>query len=117
MKQVMNYNKDNGLLNMIRRTDPMISDNMIGDVSTGFKNYGPNMYRGYAVPISTVSNRLNFVINYGEFSYKFINNTYDDNDIRNFYINAMGDMGAYIGSFVGGTMMTRITGSVLMIIF
>ena len=25
MKQVMNYNKDNGLLNMIRRTDPMIS--------------------------------------------------------------------------------------------
>ena len=26
MKQVMNYNKDNGLLNMIRRTDPMIID-------------------------------------------------------------------------------------------
>ena len=25
MKQVMNYNKDNGLLNMIRRTDPMIN--------------------------------------------------------------------------------------------
>ena len=25
MKQVMNYHKDNGLLNMIRRTDPMIS--------------------------------------------------------------------------------------------
>ena len=25
MKQVMNYNKDNGLLNMIRRTDPMIT--------------------------------------------------------------------------------------------
>ena len=24
MKQVMNYNKDNGLLNMTRRTDPMI---------------------------------------------------------------------------------------------
>ena len=24
MKQVMNYHKDNGLLNMIRRTDPMI---------------------------------------------------------------------------------------------
>ena len=24
MKQVMNYNKENGLLNMIRRTDPMI---------------------------------------------------------------------------------------------
>ena len=24
MKQVMNYNKDNGFLNMIRRTDPMI---------------------------------------------------------------------------------------------
>ena len=24
MKQVMNYNKDNGLLNMISRTDPMI---------------------------------------------------------------------------------------------
>ena len=27
MKQVMNYNKDNGLLNMIRRTDPMIKIN------------------------------------------------------------------------------------------
>lgn len=26
MKQVMNYHKDNGLLNMIRRTDPMIND-------------------------------------------------------------------------------------------
>ena len=25
MKQVMNYHKDNGLLNMIRRTDPMIN--------------------------------------------------------------------------------------------
>ena len=25
MKQVMNCHKDNGLLNMIRRTDPMIS--------------------------------------------------------------------------------------------
>ena len=25
MKQVMNYHKDNGLLNMIRRTDPMMS--------------------------------------------------------------------------------------------
>ena len=29
MKQVMNYHKDNGLLNMIRRTDPMI--NMINN--------------------------------------------------------------------------------------
>ena len=28
MKQVMNYHKDNGLLNMIRRTDPMIEDNL-----------------------------------------------------------------------------------------
>ena len=27
MKQVMNYHKDNGLLNMIRRTDPMIKTN------------------------------------------------------------------------------------------
>jgi hypothetical protein len=26
MKQVMNHNKDNGLLNMIRRTDTMIFD-------------------------------------------------------------------------------------------
>ena len=25
MKQVMNHNKNNGLLNMIRRTDPMIT--------------------------------------------------------------------------------------------
>ena len=28
MKQVMNYNKDNGLLNMIRRTDPMIDGSL-----------------------------------------------------------------------------------------
>jgi len=28
MKQVMNYHKDNGLLNMIRRTDPMINYQM-----------------------------------------------------------------------------------------
>ena len=27
MKQVMNCHKDNGLLNMIRRTDPMITQN------------------------------------------------------------------------------------------
>ena len=27
MKQVMNCHKDNGLLNMIRRTDPMINVN------------------------------------------------------------------------------------------
>ena len=29
MKQVMNYNKDNGLLNMIR-TDPMIQELIVG---------------------------------------------------------------------------------------
>jgi len=34
MKQVMNYNKDNGLLNMIRRTDPMIVK-MITEPSPG----------------------------------------------------------------------------------
>ena len=28
MKQVMNYHKDNGLLNMIRRTDSMINKNL-----------------------------------------------------------------------------------------
>ena len=31
MKQVMNYNKENGLLNMIRRTDPMINERDGGD--------------------------------------------------------------------------------------
>ena len=31
MKQVMNHNKDNGLLNMIRRTDTMISNHPILD--------------------------------------------------------------------------------------
>ena len=31
MKQVMNYHKDNGLLNMIRRTDPMIKNIKIQD--------------------------------------------------------------------------------------
>ena len=39
MKQVMNYNKDNGLLNMIRRTDPMINGNTRIDVII---NYGNN---------------------------------------------------------------------------
>jgi len=28
--------------------------------------------------------------------------------MRNFYINAMGDMGAYIGAFAGGTIMTGL---------
>ena len=31
MKQVMNYHKDNGLLNMIRRTDPSSSSNQEGN--------------------------------------------------------------------------------------
>ena len=32
MKQVMNYHKDNGLLNMIRRTDPMIDRKRISKI-------------------------------------------------------------------------------------
>ena len=36
MKQVMNYHKDNGLLNMIRRTDPMIQELIVGK---NIKNY------------------------------------------------------------------------------
>lgn len=32
MKQVMNYHKDNGLLNMIRRTDPMITNILLTNV-------------------------------------------------------------------------------------
>ncbi len=31
----MNYHKDNGLLNMIRRTDPMIITKEYGDVTLG----------------------------------------------------------------------------------
>ena len=38
MEQVMNYHKDNGLLNMIRRTDPMINMPRMGRV--------PNENRG-----------------------------------------------------------------------
>ena len=33
MKQVMNYHKDNGLLNMIRRTDPMIQKEIRKEVN------------------------------------------------------------------------------------
>ena len=43
MKQVMNYHKDNGLLNMIRRTDPMIVSPIYGKDNkegTGIMSYG-----------------------------------------------------------------------------
>ena len=38
MKQVMNHNKDNGLLNLIRRTDTMISHALYLDMGRGW-NY------------------------------------------------------------------------------
>ena len=40
MKQVMNYNKDNGLLNMIRRTDPMIVKTGAVEQITHYYPYG-----------------------------------------------------------------------------
>ena len=43
MKQVMNYHKDNGLLNMIRRTDPMIVErinSLIDDANNSLKKSG-----------------------------------------------------------------------------
>ena len=50
MKQVMNYNKDNGLLNMIRRTDPMIiydtQGNLLGCTSEGYTGQ-IYVYKGY----------------------------------------------------------------------
>ena len=39
MKQVMNYHKDNGLLNMIRRTDPMITDSALTYPTQKIPNY------------------------------------------------------------------------------
>ena len=41
MKQVMNYHKDNGLLNMIRRTDPMIQEDRIRSNLSKTKNNPP----------------------------------------------------------------------------
>jgi len=38
----MNYNKDNGLLNMIRRTDPMIIRSEIGMRMRPIDNYARN---------------------------------------------------------------------------
>ena len=38
MKQVMNYHKDNGLLNMISRTDPMIFSFSANDYSTAMSS-------------------------------------------------------------------------------
>jgi hypothetical protein len=53
MKQVMNYHKDNGLLNMIRRTDPMIKrDGSIGGDMAVLHYYDkkyPNNHINYAI--------------------------------------------------------------------
>ena len=76
MKQVMNYHKDNGLLNMIRRTDPMIT---MGSYIGGyiFDNfYLPYIY--YPLyNINTFNNSLReeieynklFIPNYWSFPY------------------------------------------------
>ena len=50
MKQVMNYHKDNGLLNMIRRTDPMINMPRMGRVPN--ENRGRNQK---PVPVILIS--------------------------------------------------------------
>ena len=44
MKQVMNYHKDNGLLNMIRRTDPMI---MGSETFTDYEVIGHELKHAY----------------------------------------------------------------------
>ena len=49
MKQVMNYHKDNGLLNMIRRTDPMIK-NVITIKKLPVMNGNPNFQFRYEEP-------------------------------------------------------------------
>lgn len=46
------------------------------------------------------------LFNYGAVPFKIANNNFDDVDMRNLYVNAMGDAGAYIGAFAGGAMMT-----------
>ena len=59
MKQVMNYNKDNGLLNMIRRTDPMIDEGenvfenelIMGDINKG-SNYRGATFPGRGILVS-----------------------------------------------------------------
>ena len=36
---------------------------------------------------------------------KVFNNSYNEDDIKNLYENVMGDTGAYVGAYVGGTLM------------
>ena len=83
-------------------------NNMIGDISYGFNKYGPTLYKDYARPINNVSTGINIVLNYGDIPFKIANNSFYDDDMRNLYINVMGDAGAYIGAFAGGTIMTGL---------
>ena len=53
MKQVMNYHKDNGLLNMIRRTDPMIIGSIRQDKT--FPTYGASFSLFDILPTSFAS--------------------------------------------------------------
>ena len=62
MKQVMNCHKDNGLLNMIRRTDPMIN-NICSDIIESTFGYfkeriSPNKNNGYTPLVLLIPLRL-----------------------------------------------------------
>lgn len=81
-------------------------NNTIGDVSYGIKEFGPLMYKEYAMPMNNFSTGVNIVLNYGEIPFKIANDNFNRDDIKKLYINAMGDVGAYIGGFAGGSLVT-----------
>lgn len=49
MKQVINYNRDNGLLNMIGRTDPMIKDGANSYKDINYQKVSVNAIAGAAI--------------------------------------------------------------------
>jgi RHS repeat-associated core domain len=82
-------------------------NNMIGDISYGIYKFGPSIYKEYARSINNVSSGINIALNYGEFTQKVLNDTYNDEDIQEFYVNSMGDAGAYMGAYIGGYLLTN----------
>ena len=64
------------------------------------------MYKEYAMPMNNFSTGVNIVLNYGEIPFKIANDNFNRDDIKKLYINAMGDVGAYIGGFAGGSLVT-----------
>ena len=82
-------------------------NNIIGDITYGVKNNDPFIYKNNAIPINTFSTGINIGFNYTEIIGLY-RNTLDDYDMKNLYINAFGDVGAYIGGFMGGSAMFAV---------